>query len=86
MYSRRKNVGIYDNNTNNHLEGMWQTLKDYLKQKTSKATTIFTAVLKLVRFCKMRLEERFMWDMMKLYVVTADIRVDAIMRANGAVR
>ena len=52
-----------------------------------EADDIFKAVLKLVRYCEMLLEEeRYMWDMMKSYIVAADRRVDAIMQANGVVR
>ena len=84
MFSRRRIVGIEDINTNNHLERMWRTLKDYLKQMTSGAMTISKAVLKLVRYCEMRLEERYTWDRrhkMRIFDEDPDIKEEYVQAA-----
>lgn len=61
---KRKNIpGLENENTNNRLERLWRTMKDYLKTTTSGSVTIYKAVVKLVNFAENQLVEQYTWQM-----------------------
>ena len=64
MTSKRKNIqGLEDENTNNRLERLWRTMKDYLKGITSGSVSIDKAVVILVNFAENQLHEQYTWQM-----------------------
>ena len=61
---KRKNIpGLEDENTNNRLERLWRTMKDYLKGITSGSVSINKAVVILVNFAENQLLEHYTWQM-----------------------
>ena len=62
-YERLRLHGIEDVNTNNILERMWRTLKDYLKQSTSASLGVERAVILLVKFSDNHLRENYTWHL-----------------------
>ena len=59
---RKAIVGLEDENTNNRLERLWRTMKEYLLHMSSGQMSICRAVSMLVKFCEERLEEKYTWD------------------------
>ena len=63
MMAHRKNiVGLEEENTNNRIERLWRTLKDYLKQMASGQMSIHKAVKTLVKFEEERIDDKYVWD------------------------
>ena len=61
---KRKNIpGLEDENTNNRLERLWRTMKDYLKGITSGSVSINKAVVILVNFAENQLLDQYTWQM-----------------------
>ena len=60
---RRKLEGIEDENTNNRLERLWRSMKDYLKSVSSCTTPISELVVLLVQYAEARLINRYAWQL-----------------------
>ena len=76
-FKRNSIPGLENMNTNNHLERLWRTLKQFLDKMVPGVTTIFKAVLNLVQFCDERLDEKYTWDkrhIMRIYDEDPEVR------------
>ena len=61
---RRRNIpGLEDENTNNRLERLWRSMKDYLRAITTGTVSISKAVVLLVKFAENQLIDRYTWQM-----------------------
>ena len=61
MSWRRANVPGLEDNTNNRLERMWRSLKEFLKNSNTGSSSIARAVILLVKFGESQLVDRYTW-------------------------
>ena len=60
---RRHIPGLEEENTNNKLERLWRSMKDYLKLMTSGSSSIAKAVRILVDYAEAVLVDSYTWDL-----------------------
>ena len=64
MTCKRRGIpGFEDENTNNRLERLWRSMKDYLKRITTGTVSISKAVVSLVNFAENQIVDRYTWQM-----------------------
>ena len=61
MSWRRANIPGLEDNTNNRLERMWRSLKEFLKISTSGSAPIAKAIIVLLKFAESQLVDRYTW-------------------------
>ena len=61
MSWRRANIPGLEDNTNNRLERMWRSLKEFLKNSNTGSSSIARAVILLVKFGESQLVDRYTW-------------------------
>ena len=72
MSWRRVNIPGLEDNTNNRLERMWRSLKEFLKNSTSGSASISRAVIVLLKFAESQLVDRYTWHQRHIMRIACD--------------